>query len=94
MGGVYILHYTRPVKYKMCNHYGDKRHYVGFTTNRFAYRIGAHAVGNGAAMTKAAFQQEIPFYVGAMIPTDDPALELVITRQIEKHCTLCKGIEW
>lgn len=90
MQGVYMLHFDREIKgYSKYQLYGDKRHYIGCSTD-IDHRVKQHLAGEGSKMTQHALSQGIEMRLAAIYPVGLVRTEQALTRAgASKLCPIC-----
>ena len=89
-GWVYVLHFAQPLG-NAANPRAQARHYLGWTHD-LSVRLAQHALGRGAAITRAAVAQGITWSVFYRAGT--PALERwfkVRYKNTPALCPICQG---
>jgi len=106
--GVYILHFERPIADYATDRgmlaglpgaYGDEQHYVGEASN-VRKRVHSHIQGwarpdtqRGAAFTRRAGRQGIPFHLAFVQEEPDPDRRLAIEQEVQldprRWCLTC-----
>jgi predicted GIY-YIG superfamily endonuclease len=86
MGSVYLLHFSQPISNKHTT-----QHYLGWASN-LKSRITKHQQGQGARLTKVAYDRSITFEV-ACTWEGDRQLERLIKRQKNhrRYCPICRS---
>jgi putative endonuclease len=91
-GTIYLLHYSDPIGDPQ-NPRGQARHYLGWCeSRRLDTRLGQHADGRGAALTRAFVRAGRVFVLARTWKgTRDDERRLKNRKEAPKLCPYCKG---